>query len=716
MPTLLLSVRFHDGRYHGSGEWPPSPARLFQALVAGAARGTNLSALASEALTWLESRQAPTIVAPSVREGRGFKTFVPNNDLDAVGGDPVRISEIRTAKIIRPRHFDADVALLYAWTFADEDARHARAICEIADHLYQLGRGIDMAWAHAECLDDSEAQRRLDAQGGVAWRPGIDGEGVPLACPQSGSLASLTARFAAMGKRFEITGKGKKATTLFRQPPKPSFAQRPYNSPSSFLLFDIRKADGFAPWRQEDAVALTEALRDGAVARLKIAIPDDAALIDRVFVSKEAGVADKAQRIRITPLPSIGHMHTDPAIRRVLVTVPTECPIPAGDIAWAFSGLVLKSDEETGEILQEVLPTADRGMLAHYGVDTAARVWRSVTPASLGVRRRRIDPARMQEEAKAGAERASEERAALLAIAQALRHAGIATPAATIRVQREPFAARGRRAEAFATSRFAKESLWHVEIGFEAPVSGPLVIGNGRYLGLGLMAPLRRTDGLFAFVVEGLPEAVEPLGLARALRRAVMARVQDVIGAREMLAAFFTGHAEDGAPARSGGHAHLAFLVDAPHARLIVAAPHVLERRAASRQERDHLSTLELAVEGFRELRAGAAGRLTLTPATIDPEADPLFAPAQLWESLTPYRVTRHARLKDAAAALEADLLTECLRAGLPRPDVAVLRTQGKPGLGLFGHARLTFKTATPGPLLLGRDRHFGGGLFARRK
>jgi hypothetical protein len=31
--ALLVTVRFHDGRYHGSGDWPPSPARLFQAAV-----------------------------------------------------------------------------------------------------------------------------------------------------------------------------------------------------------------------------------------------------------------------------------------------------------------------------------------------------------------------------------------------------------------------------------------------------------------------------------------------------------------------------------------------------------------------------------------------------------------------------------------------------------------------------------------------------------
>jgi CRISPR-associated protein Csb2 len=32
--------------------------------------------------------------------------------------------------------------------------------------------------------------------------------------------------------------------------------------------------------------------------------------------------------------------------------------------------------------------------------------------------------------------------------------------------------------------------------------------------------------------------------------------------------------------------------------------------------------------------------------------------------------------------------------------------------MGLFGQVKLTFHSAVEGPILLGRDRHFGGGLF----
>jgi len=167
-----------------------------------------------------------------------------------------------------------------------------------------------------------------------------------------------------------------------------------------------------------------------------------------------------------------------------------------------------------------------------------------------------------------------------------------------------------------------------------------------------------------------------------------------------------------GAPARSGRHEHLAFLFDAPRKRLLIIAPHIVERREASKGERENLRTLEDALDDFRELRAGTAGRLSLSSCNVEMQDDPLFTRVRTWKGLTPYRVTRHAKLSHAVAALEADLLAECRRAGFSRPQIEVTKTFARPGAGLFGHVTLMFRTAVAGPILLGRDRHFGGGLF----
>lgn len=77
--TLLIAVRFHDGRYHGTGLWPPAPARLFQALVAAAAEGVAIPTAEQKALEWLETLDPPEIAAPLARKGQSFRNFVPND-------------------------------------------------------------------------------------------------------------------------------------------------------------------------------------------------------------------------------------------------------------------------------------------------------------------------------------------------------------------------------------------------------------------------------------------------------------------------------------------------------------------------------------------------------------------------------------------------------------------------------------------------------------
>jgi hypothetical protein len=100
--------------------------------------------------------------------------------------------------------------------------------------------------------------------------------------------------------------------------------------------------------------------------------------------------------------------------------------------------------------------------------------------------------------------------------------------------------------------RFAKERLWHVEITLAEPAAGPLILGDGRYLGLGLMEPI--SDNWRDLIVLELAENTR-VGVdyrtpfLQAVRRALMALARRGDGTVPRL---FSGHEIDDTPARSG--------------------------------------------------------------------------------------------------------------------------------------------------------------------
>ena len=730
--ALLVTVRFHEGRYHGldsrkAGEWPPAPARLFQALMAGAARGARVPGGVRAALDWLETLPPPVIAAPRGISGQAFTGYVPNNDLDAAlskGKAPVlanAVAEIRVGKRIRPILFDAETPILYCWRFDDGNGQ-AAALCAATNGLYQLGRGIDMAWAEAAVVDSDEAEQRLSSHGGIVYRPTAGGHSErELLCPRPGLRQSLADRFQGTRIRFRANGTDRKPILHFVQPPKPRLATVAYGARPHRFVFELRTGDAkaaLAVRALKGAAELVQEVRDKAASRLCDELPDLARGVERYLIGRDARDSDKASRVRIVPIPSVGSTHADMAIRRLVVYVPQSCPLDADDLAWAFAQVAWMDAD--GVISKELQRAEDDRMVRRF--ELRGRRWRSLTPLALPLaRRRRIEPHRQAGEAKGAAERAVEEARATAAVRQALRHAGTGAPVARVRVQREPFHHHGDRAESFASgTRFTKDLLWHAEVTFTEPVAGPMLLGDGRFLGLGLMVPSQPMRGVLAFAITGgLAGNAAPGTVATAARRAMMARVQRHLRLRlgELLPAYVSGHEEDGSPAGGGAHRHIAVAADLPRGRLLYIAPARLHRRGIRWREveQDHRRTAQ-ALEGMDVLRAGAAGRLTLAPIVLDPESDPLFAPARIWESVTDYHVTRHHRRLSDEEALKTDVASELGRRGWPllRPDaIEVNAVQRGPRGRLSGRLRVAFPAAQRGPLLIGRTAHKGGGLFS---
>jgi CRISPR-associated protein Csb2 len=195
MQYLLITVSWLDERYHGllgregPPEWPPSPFRLFQALVAGVARRNELDGDVGKALEfWLERRsreQSPLICAPRVCAGQIVTRFVPNNDGDK---KPDRQDRL-TAKTSRPTVMLDSPRVHYLWPVTEEDIGKALQVCQAAKYLSILGWGVDMAYADAQLIDESE----INKLPGVRWRPKPDAvrDVGMLRIPKAGSLKDL---------------------------------------------------------------------------------------------------------------------------------------------------------------------------------------------------------------------------------------------------------------------------------------------------------------------------------------------------------------------------------------------------------------------------------------------------------------------------------------------------------------------------------------------
>jgi CRISPR-associated protein Csb2 len=61
----------------------------------------------------------------------------------------------------------------------DDGEAHARRLCVIAELLYQLGRGVDMAWARGEIINAHEIETQLATHAGAIYRPAT---GVAASC------------------------------------------------------------------------------------------------------------------------------------------------------------------------------------------------------------------------------------------------------------------------------------------------------------------------------------------------------------------------------------------------------------------------------------------------------------------------------------------------------------------------------------------------------
>ncbi len=170
--SLCGSVTFLTGRYHGE-EWPPSPARLYQALVAAVMTCgyQEFAPVVEPALRWLEAQTPPRIRCCTAEQFGAYRIAVPNNDMDVVAwewqqGRHKDTAVLKTMKQLKPWHLaEAGPHVQYIWGCAHMAEPPTDALRQAARLLHTLGWGVDMAYADFTSEGPGGYPRR--SQGGL---------------------------------------------------------------------------------------------------------------------------------------------------------------------------------------------------------------------------------------------------------------------------------------------------------------------------------------------------------------------------------------------------------------------------------------------------------------------------------------------------------------------------------------------------------------------
>lgn len=508
MPSLCLSVAFLDSTFHGRGdgsapEWPPSPLRLFQSLVAVAAARSRGELPGAEfaALRWLESLPPPVIIAPQTQTGQAYRLSVPNNAMDIVGrawsrgntfgsGDADPRTH-RAMKTVQPTRLTVGDTVHYVWTVPDDPSNemlgHLETLSVLASQLVSLGWGIDLVAGRGRVIPAAMGGEFA----GETWSP-VDAGANRLRLPVSGTLDALTSRHAEFLSRCDRGNftpvpplrVDRFAVSGYRR--ETDAAMRPV---AAFQLLEPKEANGFRAFDLRRSCTVAAMLRHATKLAAEDARRPSDWIAQFVLGHGEAASAEQHEpvgrkRFAYLPLPSLEGRGKDKSrvvgsVRRALVTV-SEDGFGA-EIAWARRALsgrdLVRDGDGKLEALLSLLPGSDRMVLSYTRRSTC---WSTVTPVILP-----------------GHDDRNPKKAEML-LRKAIRQAGFSEVLAK-HASLEWRSVGFRPGVELAREYFVPEHLrsyprqhvrieWRDADGKSIEIPGPICVGGGRYQGLGLFA------------------------------------------------------------------------------------------------------------------------------------------------------------------------------------------------------------------------------------
>ena len=540
-----IEVNFLTGRYVATfhndrrqPEWPPHPARLFSALVATWADADEPDRSEREALEWLEAQGHPAIAASCAVPRKVVSHFVPVNDasvfsrtlqerkakrtydltdelhheLSASGGEVTKKVAQLQHKVAKEREVETQVSHAgntnpssavqmlpdrrgkqerFFPSVTPDGARvtylwHGPSPDGVGEVLDQLLRRVTRLGHSSSLVSCRVAPDPSDA----TLVPGGD-VGESLRSVRPGQLAELERQF---GRHRESRPRSLPYTDVryraIAETSQTEGLQEP-DTAGDWIVFEFTHNSRAFPAMR--AVELAKAMRSAVLHYAEDPIPEE------LSGHRPEGKPTAAPHVAFLPLPYTGFERADGRLLGIAVSVPTALR----EVARRALFRAIGTWESTATSQPLKLTLGSQGVIQLSRLrgpatlvslrpevwNRRSRRWVSATPIALPKHPGRLGGGTRTARAKAWA-------LAQSAVVTACAHVGLPVPSA-VQVSLSPFLTGARavaRFPAFSQSgrdgKPVRRQLVHASLTFEHPVAGPLMLGTGRFLGLGLMRPV----------------------------------------------------------------------------------------------------------------------------------------------------------------------------------------------------------------------------------
>lgn len=469
-------------------DWPPQPDRIFSALVASwSARGQREEE--RSALEWLEMLSVPRLLASDAAARTSVVAFVPPND--------PRSDKQKNAKGVlpalrsrQPRRFPAarpnDPVIRLYWPDAEPEEAMLSALQALAHDTSYIGHSASLT--RCRFLLDRGA-----LEWGAAKRPQ---RGV-----YQGRLEELRQAYVRFEKSADKKDRPQKGARIPPEPEATVTRTNLFGDGNRWMLLD-HVSDDMPDVRACALVAKT--LRDALLSGYRqIGLEDK---IPEVVSGHTAdGAPTRAPHLAIIPLAFAGFPYADGHLMGFALVPPADNEILTDETFRKVMRGLSPVDEDRGRRILTLMsksgtsagfafsiglsptfdPPADKRSLDPALYTRPARIFATVTPIVLDRHLKEKGAAREEETAAQ--------------IKTACINIGLPEPEAIIvhkhsAIEGAPSAYPSGNSPRWMNWRLppslASRQLTHAVIRFNQPVDGPVILGAGRFVGLGLCRPI----------------------------------------------------------------------------------------------------------------------------------------------------------------------------------------------------------------------------------